>query len=198
VIVSVRHTDQILALDHLDEEGPQSSVRWVLGTNGTLPLDGDQMYHPHAMEMLADGSMVLYDNGNGRPGTTPGDPDNPTYSRAVIYDIDDTSDDPGEWSATQTWEHRMDDDDGNAIYAFFIGDADVLDNGNVLINHGGISPQDSHQRARIVEVVPEGDSGGDIVWDLSLGTEVAPVTVYRAERLPSLYFGAMATGGTAS
>ena len=48
---------------------------------------------------------------------------------------------------------------------------------------------DGFQRARIIEVVPEGSAGGEIVWDLALGDEEVPITIYRSERLPSLYFG---------
>ncbi len=189
ILISSRHTDQVIALDHLDETGPQSSVRWILGHNPTIPLDGEAPYHPHAVELQADGSILLYDNGNMRPGTEPGDPVNPPYSRAVHYAIDDTAADPSEWTATQLWEHRVDDFDGRPLFAFFLGDADRMDNGNVLVDHGGIAPRDGFHHARLIEVVPEGATDGDIVWDLALGTEERPVTVYRAERVPSLYFG---------
>ena len=189
ILISSRHTNQVIALDHLDSSGPQASVRWILGENGTIPLDGDPPYHQHAVEVEDDGSIVLYDNGNFRPGTTPGDPNNPTYSRAVHYAINDSSDDPADWSATQIWEHVVDDVDGQPVYAFFIGDADQMDNGNIFIIHGGIAPQDGFRHARLIEVDPEGADGGDIVWDLTIGTADAGVTVYRAERLSSLYFG---------
>ncbi len=190
IIVSSRHTDQVIALDHLDETGPQASVRWILGAQGTLPLDGELPYHQHAVELQDDGSILLYDNGNLRPGTDAEDPDNPPYSRAVLYAIDDVADDPAEWTATQVWEHRMDDDiDGEALYARFLGDADRLDNGDVLIVHGGIEGEETFGHARIVEVVPDGAAGGEIVWSLSFGTAEEQYTSYRAERLPSLYFG---------
>ncbi len=189
IIISSRHTDQVIALDHLDDLGPQTSVRWILGAQGTIPLDGDAPYHQHAVELQDDGSILLYDNGNFRPGTEVADPETPTYSRAVLYDVDDTDDDPAQWSATQVWEHRMDDVQGRAIYARFLGDADRMDNGNVLITHGGIDMPDEPVDVRIVEVVPDGDSGGDIVWDLSFGDSDREYTSYRAERVPSLYFG---------
>ena len=189
ILISVRHTDQVIALDHLDETGPQSSVRWILGRQGTIPLDGDAPYHPHAVEVQDDGSILLYDNGNLRPGTSPDDPENPPYSRAVQYTIDDTADDPDDWTATQVWEHRVDDFDGEPLFAFFLGDVDRMDNGNVLINHGGIWNRPGFQHVLIIEVVPEGESGGDIVWELAIGTEADPVTVYRAERLPTLSCG---------
>jgi hypothetical protein len=56
----------------------------------------------------------------------------------------------------------------------------------VLIGFGGIGQEDPPARGRIIEVVPRGASGGDIVFDIS-----TPETYvnYRAERIPSLYAG---------
>jgi hypothetical protein len=193
IVISSRHTDQIVAFDHLDEIGAQASVRWILGAGSTMPLDGEPTFHQHAVEVNADGSFTVYDNGNARPGTSPDDPDNPPYSRAVIYDVDDNSSDPSDWSATQRWEHRMiDDATGAPIFTAFIGDADQLANGNVLITHGGIgefpAPPDQPLRAVIAEVVPSGDSGGEIVWRLDTD-QTSSHAVYRSERIESFYVG---------
>jgi len=195
IIVSARHTNQVIALEHRDEEGAQSQVRWIFGEVGTMPVDGDLPYYQHAPEVQEDGAILLYDNGNDRPGTIVGDPENPMYSRAVLYEVDDRSDDPSEWTVTQRWEHRTEDVDGSPLYARFLGDADRLENGNILITHGGIDlgadlpdlPEDeAYQHAKIIEVDP---ADGDIVWELDMGTPAGPATVYRSERLPSLYFG---------
>jgi DNA-binding HxlR family transcriptional regulator len=81
------------------------------------------------------------------------------------------------------------DDDletGDPLYADFLGDADQLPNGNVLVGFGGIGQEVPPARGRIVEVVPTGREGGDIVWDVSLPDTY---TSYRAERLASLYAG---------
>jgi hypothetical protein len=196
IIISSRHTEQIIAFDHLDELGHQTQLRWIIGAGATIPLDGDPPYHQHAVEVMADGALVFYDNGNGRPGTSPDDPDNPPYSRAVIYEVDDSSADPSDWSATQRWEHIADDDEGNPIYTSFIGDADELTNGNVLITHGGIGtqppdpddPDNVPLRALIIEVVPEGSSGGEIVWEFRSDPS-APNTSYRSERIETFYVG---------
>ena len=188
IIVSARHTNQVIALDHLDEEGAQSDVRWTFGEVGTLPVDGDLPYYQHAPEVQADGTILLYDNGNDRPGTAVGDAESPMYSRAVLYEVDDSSDDPADWTVTQLWEHRTEDVDGSPLYARFLGDADRVANGNVLITHGGIDlPDDAaYQHAVLIEVEPD---SGEIVWRMVIGTPDAPATVYRSERLPSLYFG---------
>lgn len=202
VIISSRHTNQIVAVDHLDDEGPQTQLRWIIGDGSTMPLDGEPTYYQHAVEVNADGSIIVYDNGNDRPGAETADPASPptactsvancpnAYSRAVIYDVDDSSDDPADWSATQRWEHIDTEPNGNLAYSGFISDADQLSNGNVLITHGGIGtfppgPEDP-LHILIREVVPEGESGGDIVWELQ--SDPGFVT-YRSERIESFYNG---------
>ncbi|HUS43564.1 MAG TPA: aryl-sulfate sulfotransferase [Ilumatobacteraceae bacterium] len=199
VLISSRHTDQIIAFDHLDTEGPQAQLRWILGAGATIDIDGDLPYHQHAVEVLPDGALVVFDNGNGRPGTDPDDPQNLPYSRAVVYDVDDSSSDPSEWSASQRWEYRAEFDDGTPVYTDFIGDADVLDNGNVLITFGGIgsfppSPEDPLS-ALIVEVVPSGTSGGDVAMQIT-SKAGQPNTAYRSEQISSFYVGdAWSTAG---
>ena len=192
IIISSRHTNQIVAFDHLDDEGPQAQLRWILGDGATIPLDGEQTYYQHAVEVNDDGSLVVYDNGNFRPGTSLDDPENQPYSRAVIYEVDDASDDPADWSATQRWENIDTEDNGKLAYSTFISDADVLENGNVLVTHGGIgtfppTPEDP-LHILIREVVPDGESGGDVVWELRSAPGEVYLT-YRAERIPSFYFG---------
>ena len=183
IIVSVRHTDSIVAFEYGDEPGHQTEVRWILGQEGTIPIEGEPFFHQHAPEIQTDGSILVYDNGNDRPGGE-------TYSRAVQYDL--VSDGADGLRAVQTWEHRVDDIDGAPLYAEFLGDVDRLDNGNVLITHGGIGgPGNEDQRSRIIEVVPDGDIGGDIVFDLRIGDDQLGFTSYRAERLDSLYSGPM-------
>ena len=188
IIVTARHIDMLFAFRYQDDErGPSGELLWSIGPGGTLPVDnGDVTYHPHAPEVLPGGDILVYDNGNGRPGTAPDDPTNATYSRAVRYAVDDSADDPAQWTARQVWEHRTDDRDGTPLYADFLGDADLLVNGNVLIGHGGIGQAVPPARGRIIEVVPTGDAGGDVVFDVWLpDTWVS----YRAERIPSLYVG---------
>jgi hypothetical protein len=198
IIISSRHTDQIVAFDHLDDVGHQTRVRWILGAGSTMPFEGEPSYHQHAVEVIDETRIIVYDNGNGRPGTAGDNPDRAPYSRAVIYEVDDTSADPADWSARQVWEHIAVDDAGAPIFTSFIGDADVLENGNVLITHGGIGSRDPEDadplRALIIEVVPEGTDGGEIVWEFRSDPS-SPNTSYRSERITSFYVGdAWATG----
>jgi hypothetical protein len=176
VIVSARHLDLTIGIRHEDDgDGPSGELLWSLGPEGTLDLtEGAFAYHQHAPELEEDGSLMLYDNGNHRPEDEP-------YSRAVRYELDLEA-----GTARQVWEHRMNDLDGLPLYADFVGDADLQANGNVLIDHGGIGRFEGAPRARLVEIVPVGEEGGRIVFDVVLAE---PYVSYRAERLPSLYAG---------
>lgn len=182
VIVTARHIDLLFAFRYLaDESGPSGELLWSIGPDGTLPLDGEPSYGVHAPELEPDGTIMVFDNGNDRPGTPE------PYSRAVRYEIDDASPDPADWTARQVWEYRTDDlETGDPLYADFLGDADLQPNGNVLMDFGGIGQVDPPARGRIIEVIPRGRSGGDIVFDLTLPDTW---TSYRAERLPRLYTG---------
>jgi arylsulfate sulfotransferase len=191
LLVSLRHLDAVVALRYQDDEsGPAGALLWELGPDGTLTLEGDGelSYHQHAVEPHDDGTLLLYDNGNFRPGTESAGGDQPDYSRAVEYEIDVES-----GTARQVWEHQDVGPDGNPVYAYFLSDADQLENGNVLITHGGIEhPETGGLYARLVEVVPEGDSGGDVVFDVTVGDgSGGGWTVYRADRLPTLSFAGL-------
>ena len=190
IIVSVRHTDQLIALDFTADLGPQTGVRWILGAAGTIPYEGESFHHTHGAMVDTDGSIVVYDNGNFRPGTVLGGGEAAPYSRAVRIDVDDSSEDPADWTARQVWDHVLDDPKtGTLAYAPIVSDADALPNGNVLVTHGGLGGFASFQHVHIVEYAPAGARNGDVVWELQLGEPGDEVTMYRADRWESLYFG---------
>jgi hypothetical protein len=187
ILISSRHTDQVIALEHLDTEGPQAELRWILGEGATIPFEGDSIHYQHAVEVDAEGRLVLFDNGNFRPSTSPDDPANLPYSRAVIWEVDDASDDPADWSAREVWSYRTEDDDGRPVYAPFISDADPLENGNVLVTFGGIGPTPFDESLYVL--IQEVTSDGEVVWEFVTADGAEPDTAYRAERLASLYAG---------
>ncbi len=182
LLVSIRHLDTVMALRyHADANGPAGEVAWRFGPRGgdfKLTGNGLWQYHQHAIELEDDGTLMLFDNGNDRPGA------NPLFSRAVRYKLD-MSGPRSQWTATQVWEYRP-TINGTPAYAFFVGDARHLSNGNVLVDTGGITPAINGVNAQIDEVTPSASGeGGTVVFELRVPAQTS--FVYRAERLPSLY-----------
>ncbi len=179
-LVSARHTDSLWALRAVDDDGgPAGSLRWELGRDQDWEMapGGEWFLHQHAPELQPDGSLLLYDNGNGRDGV-----DEP-YSRAVRYEFD-----PEARTIEQVWEHRMEPD----VYAAFVGDADRLD-GTVLITHGGqlepcgVEGEDSQYI--VGQLVEVDEASGDVVWQLTTNAAESCEGwgMYRAERIESIW-----------
>ncbi len=144
VYMSLRHQHWILAIDW-----PSGEVDWRLGPDGDFSFDGppeDWFYDQHSPQLQEDGTLLLYDNGNERPG-----PD--LYSRAVIYEIDELG-----MAATQVWDHAF------TPYTRVQGDADRMPNGDVLICAGGVI--NSGNIARIIQATT--DASSEAVWELRL------------------------------
>ncbi len=181
LLVSIRHLDAVIALRWKDDaNGPAGELLWHSGPLGDLELlDGDWHRYQHAPEFGAGSSLLVYDNGNRRLGAD-GSPN--FFSRAVEYVLD-----PDAKTISQVWEYRA-EKDGTPLFAGFVGDVDRLANGNVLIVDGGLNGAEPFPElsARIVEVVPAGGSGGELVWGLEVQGGPGWV-VYRAERLSSVY-----------
>jgi hypothetical protein len=181
LLVSIRHLDTVLAIKYAtDASAAGGTELWRFGPSGgdfTLAGGGKWQYHQHAIELEADGTLLMFDNGNDRPNTAP------LYSRAVRYAINDTGP-RSSWSAAQQWEYRP-SIDGTPAYGFYVGDANLLPNGNVLVDTGGMLPPIKGVNAQIDEVEPTGHEGGTPVFEL----RVPGVSsfVYRANRVPSLY-----------
>lgn len=178
LLVSVRHLNVVLAIRYEDDDnGPAGELIWELGEDGTIPLDGTPPSHQHAVEVLDDGSLVMYDNGNTRP--------EPQQTRAVRIAVDDSDADATKWTATQLWEWAS-TVNGDPAFSLAVGDADTQENGNVLIVNGFYAGRFGGLHAQIQEVTPEGADGATVVWELQVGGAGAWF-VYRAERVASLY-----------
>ena len=179
LVVSARHLSAVFALRYEDDDdGPAGQLLWELGPDGTLELDGEPSYYQHAAEVLRDDELLVYDNGNSRPSAPISGGGAPPYSRGVIYELDR---DGG--TARQVWEHRLEHPDGRPVFTAFLGDADQLPNGNILLTHGAIGDAQGRFTARIVEVVRD---SGEVVFDLTVGDEASQWTVYRSERFETL------------
>ena len=181
LIVSLRHLDAVIAIRYADDaDGPAGELLWELGPEGTIEFtDGSEPFsHQHAPEFTADGSLLLFDNGNTRPTTFP-QGDLPGYSRAVAYRLDLEA-----GTATQVFEHRDLGDDGNPTLALFLGDANELPNGNVAIDYGGMALGQGQFASRLVEVTAD----GTVARDLHIGLDQS-WTVYRTCHVATLTGG---------
>ena len=128
-----------------------------------------QFNNAHDPEMHADGSVLLYDNGAVNPTPPPGQA---YHSRVVEYQLDETT-----MTATRTFEFpgdfSVDDWYANHWYTPIWGDADRLENGNILVTAGMRSPTLS---TRVFEVT----RSGRVVWELTFPPNYG---TFQAERV---------------
>jgi hypothetical protein len=137
IMISSRHLDEITKIDRTEGD-----IIWRLGgrqNEFNFINDPDKFNYQHGIRRLANGNIILYDNGNFHT---------PPHSRAVEYTLDEINK-----TATLVWQYRNSPD----IFGFAMGFAQRLDNGNTLISWGATNPT-------ITEVTPE----GQIALELSL------------------------------
>ncbi|MFQ5734920.1 MAG: aryl-sulfate sulfotransferase, partial [Planctomycetaceae bacterium] len=148
-------------------------------------------FHQHSPKLTSAGTLLVYDNGNYRaPAFKRKRPPSRNRTRVVEYAIDEKN-----RTVKQLWEYHGD----KPYLCPLFGDVDRLPKtGNILITDGGLItdrrnrrtdriPAD-RQRARIVELDRK-DSDAK-VFELRIGRDKAGRfgwSVYRSERLPSLY-----------
>lgn len=163
-LVSSRSQNAIFEVD-LDSE----NIVWGMGFCGRPDeegfqgdfaiAEGDRFYGQHDPKLLANGNILLFDN--GLDGFR-------NYSRAIEIEYNDSAD---TMTAEVVWEYRHVPD----IFAPIWGNADRLANGNTLVTFGQRTTESS-QLTTIVEV----DADGHPVWEIEL-----PVGwgTYRSERM---------------
>jgi hypothetical protein len=121
---------------------------WRFGKDGDFAPDSTADYPwcggGHGVENAGGDQWLFYDNGDI----------NRAFTRAVIFELDETS-----MSSTVVWEYAGDNED-DQWFSLSIGDADLLENGNVLITAGNAAQNQS--RSRFIEVTPKGEK----VWQL--------------------------------
>jgi hypothetical protein len=152
-IASLRQMSQVLKID-----AQTGNVLWTLGEHGDFtfindPLDGFSGQH-YAHEVALD-DVLLFDDGNEHQ---------PPQTRVVEYRLDRTA-----MTATLVWSYQP----TPMFFAFAMGSAQRLPNGNTLIAYGTMS--------RIDEVDPT----GHIVWQLV--DDQPGFGFYRAQFVDSLY-----------
>lgn len=194
VIVSSNHWCALFKIDMKTGE-----IKWILGdpegwseelSAKLLTPKGDLTWpcHQHGVELTAKGDILIYDNGGGRyiPPQTPMNPDE-RFSRAVEYRVDEEN-----MTVEEIWNYGPGQE---RFVSPFISDADELpQTGNILITDGGrfmdsdgnpVPEFGGHQWARILEVT--GDQEPKKLWELTIKDPEVRYSVYRAQRLKSLY-----------
>jgi len=161
VYFSSRHFSRITRIDYVT-----GSVVYNMGYDwpgGSTNFGHNLFTYQHAPQMLPNGNMMVYDNGNFREPLT-----DPRQTKAIEIAFDDPS---APTSADIVWEFSLTHEDGSEMYCAYWGDADRLPGGNTLVTGG---PCDT-----IFEV----DANADLVWKLKVE---GGGSMYRAQRIPEL------------
>jgi hypothetical protein len=194
-VVSVRHQDAVVSIDKVSRE-----VNWIAGNHANwrepwasrllTPIDGPfpWFWHQHAAHWRAsDGNLLLFDNGNHR--AAPFTIDRPlgaseTSSRIAEYTIDADA-----MTIAEKWSFDL----VPPVFSSAMGDADHLENGNVLATYAYIFFEDHVSNVtlgrtapsiRVVEIDP---ATNEVVWDLDVWAPAPPGVPwqsYRSTRFP--------------
>jgi hypothetical protein len=157
------------------------NTKYTPAANMTFVPPTSQFSDIHDPEIHDDGTILFFDNGGYTGVVEDGNPGN-YHSRVVEYAIDEkalTATLKWEWPGTFTVDafYRTD------YYVPFWGDADRLQNGNVLLAAGRTSSAKNTPESRVTEVAK---NDGKVVWELRLpradGGNV-DYSMYRAERV---------------
>jgi hypothetical protein len=153
---------------------PASYGAQGMGDMTFVPADS-QFTDIHDPEVHDDGTILFFDNGGFTGVIEDGNPQG-MQTRAVEYAIDEQAK-----TATLVWEWPGDFQTDawytTELYVPFWGDADRLDNGNVMITAGRRGTATATPESRVIEVTKD---SGEVVWELVLPKDYG---IYRAERL---------------
>jgi arylsulfate sulfotransferase len=165
LIVSLRHWDGVLKIDYADGAG-NGAVEWELGMfGGFRPVAEPGVWpwatHQHDPNFVSGDTIVVYDNGNAQPACVDFEV---CKSRGLVYRLDES---------TMTAELIVNADLNN--YAFAVGSAQPMRNGNYAFNSGFF---DGGFTARSQEI----DATGQIVYEVEIAARM-----YRSFRMQDLY-----------
>ena len=164
VYYSARHISRVTRIDWATKQVVYN-MGWDL-PSGDATFGDNLFSYQHAPQLLPNGNMVLFDNGNYLFPLT-----DPRQSAAIELAFDDP-DNPT--SAQVVWRYDLVDDLGDPWLSPFLGDADRLANGNTLLTDG--------PDTALYEV----DANSQLVWKIKVGVSFPDGAIYRAERIDSL------------
>ncbi len=163
------HSHQLHTLYRIDRASGE--VAWELGEDRDFTVVGEHpdpwFKYAHGPEILPDGHLLLYDNGGG---------DEREYSRVMEYALDEQA-----MTVEPVWEYPGDLAE-DEWYTIAWGDADRLDNRNVLVTAGSLATWDS--TSRVFEVTDDGEMAWEMFLTADDGEE--PAGSYMSQRIPVL------------
>ncbi|PAP76751.1 aryl-sulfate sulfotransferase [Rubrivirga marina] len=135
-------------------------------------VDFDWAWYQHAPEILPDGSILLFDNGDSRGYTGRG-----LYSRAVVYRVHEAA-----MTVRQVWDYG--EERGPQTYSRIVSDVDYhADEGIVVFAPGAIARGEANPHGRVVEVDrATGAVRSEAV--IRAPTTRFGITFHRVERMP--------------
>ncbi len=189
ITLSGRHMDAVININY-----DTLKLNWIIGdsTNWSTEYLGyffkpignfEWQWSQHAAEILPNGDVFIFDNGNNRSKDKDKYLDaNKNYSRGVIYRIDTKN-----MTIKQVYEYGK--ERGSSLYSPYISDVDYLSENNYLIHFGGNSKtngkvnntpasfnKDVELSSTTVELL-----NNKVIFEMKLNTNL-----YRAEKM-SLY-----------
>ena len=163
LLVSVRHQDWVIKIDYAHGAG-DGHVIWRLGQGGDFAVISSDpspwFSHQHYPHYLADGPLLLFDNGNTRKAT-----DASANSRGQLWKLDETA-----MTATLVVNLDM----GN--YSPELGTAERMPNGNYVFDSGS----QGQLFGQSIEMLPDGTK---------VYVQEVAARDYRSFRMSSLYRG---------
>ena len=143
LLLSLGNRSQVVSLT------PDYEIEWQLHgpeSDYEFPDPTDRFYGQHTVSQLANGNILLFDNGRRRPDAEGGE-----YSRALELRLNEEA-----GTAVKVWEYRPKPD----VYTPAAGSAYRLDSGNTLVSFG----RRDEEYAQAPLVVVEADANGDEVF----------------------------------
>jgi hypothetical protein len=146
LLVSMRHQDWVIKLDYRNGRG-SGDVLWRLGPDGDFTIASEEVFpwfsHQHDASYISDDRILVYDNGNLRCEGPAGD----CSSRGQVYEVNE-----GELSAHLVVNADL------GHYAFAVGNAQRLSNGNLHFHSGILRTADDRFYSEVVEIESDGRS----------------------------------------
>ncbi len=160
-------------------------------------------FRQHAVMIMKNGNILLFDNGLSRNFAYP--PISPnTFSRAVEFKVSENKSGFG-GTVSQVWQYVLGDKPSWFYASLIVSDVDELQNGNILITSGAIGSSFMIQNEQLKNLYGDGPKGAFIVevnpknnkevFSMFLHRIISddfkntPFSIYRSERLnPFKYY----------